>query len=150
MPFVPGQERPAGAGRKRGRPAGSLGIKSRMARDLMESENFCPMQALMRIAKDKRKPLELRMDAMKSLLPFCWPKLSAQEIDVRALQFQATARIDEVLHSLPADQAQALEAVALRIAALPAPEGTTAGAVVEIALAPEQPDRPHATRRTPE
>ncbi len=135
MPFQPGQPRPAGAGRKRGRPKGSLNIRSRMARDLMEAENFCPMQSLMKISKNKRLALEVRMDAMKALLPFCWPKLSAQDINLRSLQLQATAQVDELFKTLPSDEAKALEAVALRLAALPAPEAA-AGAVIEVE--PEQ------------
>src|SRR5262249_21160272 len=116
----------------------SLNIKSRMARDLMESENFDPLTALMKVAKNKRLALELRVDAMKSLLPFCWPKLSVQEVNMRSLQLQATADIDQILNSLPSDQAKALEAVALKLTALPSPD------VESTAVIPTE-DRPQFT-----
>ena len=69
---------------------------------------------------------------------------------MRALQLHTTAHIDEVLHSLHHEQSAALETVALRLAALPAPEsdhvpvtprdtllGLPAGAVVDVEPEPE-------------
>jgi hypothetical protein len=149
MPFVPGQPRPAGAGRKRGRPKGSLNIKSRMARDLMEAENVDPLQALMKMYKRKGLSNDFRAKLLIAMLPHCYPKLSVQEVDMRSLQLQATARLDEVLHSLSAEEARALDAVAFRFAALPAPDeaapegllpapSAAAGPVVEVSPEPDE------------
>jgi len=101
--------------RKRGRPAGSLNYRSRVCRDLMEKLKCDPLEALLRIIKNRRLPIELRLDAMKSAVPYAYPRLTTMHVqgfiqqDVEINQrIQAIAKADPAL-------AKAMETLALKL-----------------------------------
>ena len=71
------------APKKRGRPRGSLNRRSQMARDIVERLDYDPLEGLLRIAKNRRLAIEVRLDAMKAAVPFVHARLSTTFISGR-------------------------------------------------------------------
>lgn len=105
-----------GAKKRRGRPRGSVNRRSQIARDIVERLNVDPLEALLRIIKNRRLPIELRLDAAKAATPFVHARLSTTQVfaDVRQ-NVEVDHKIQELAASDPAI-ARALEAVALKLA----------------------------------
>jgi hypothetical protein len=102
MPFKKGQPRPEGAGRKLGRPQGSIGRRAQVAKDLVARLNFDPLENLLKIARKKRNPLDIRVDAMKAACKFVHPVLSTQHILAQAdVNLGMTARIASAVLASP-------------------------------------------------
>jgi hypothetical protein len=74
MPFEKGHEKIGG--RKLGRPKGAVGRRTQLARDLVEKLNFDPLEALLKLARNRRYSVELRAGWMRDCLPFIHAKLS--------------------------------------------------------------------------
>jgi hypothetical protein len=79
--FKKGDPRPEGAGRKPGRPAGALNRGRQSARDLMEKLHCDPLAALIKIARKKSTPLDLKIDCLKAAAKYCYPALTAAKIE---------------------------------------------------------------------
>ena len=111
--FRKGQQKPAGSGR-RGRPVGSEGAKNRTARQICEELGCDPVEALVRIARRRSTPLELRIDCLKSLLKFCWPALSTAQIDAHVRSEVLTKMQLTAIMTKP-ELADAAEVIALAL-----------------------------------
>ena len=95
-----------------GRPKGSTGHRSQLAREIMVDLNYDPLRALIAIAKRRKTPLDIKIKAAAAMLPFAHPKLSAvfvhrkKEVDIYVAQLQHLAAADPLL-------AEAIERVSL-------------------------------------
>ena len=103
----PGCKKPEGSGRKPGRPKGALNRGRAAARDIMNALNIDPLEALLRIAKSRKTPLALKLDALKSAAKFCHPTLATTAVQVTGkdegpivlANFQARLMSDPVLNN---------------------------------------------------
>lgn len=105
--------------KKRGRPKGSLNRRSQQARDIVERMKCDPLEYLMSIVKNRRLPIELRLDAAKTATPFVHARLSTTAVmgqvnhDVSVIsKIQQISRSDSKI-------AGQMEAIALALAAPP-------------------------------
>jgi hypothetical protein len=71
--FEVGHIKTPGSGRK----PSALGKRARFAQQVMIDEKVEPLAALLRIWKNTRLPLEVRLDCLKAAIPYCYPRLSA-------------------------------------------------------------------------
>ena len=76
--FEPGREKTGG--RKPGRPKGSLGVRSQLARDLMESFGIDPLAYLFRLLKSRKTDQNTKVQIAMHIVQFCHPKLQATHI----------------------------------------------------------------------
>lgn len=68
-----------GAGRKRG----SVSKKTTEVAQRAAETGVTPLEYLLKVMRDSKKPLGLRMDAAKSAAPYMHPRLSSVEIDLK-------------------------------------------------------------------
>lgn len=68
-----------GAGRKRG----SVSKKTTEVAQRASENGVTPLEYLLKVMRDSKKPLALRMDAAKSAAPYMHPRLSSVEIDLK-------------------------------------------------------------------
>jgi hypothetical protein len=69
--------------RRRGRPKGSLGTKAKLARAIVEELDFDPLRFLLRVAKNKRYDINLRVKAASDCLNVIHPRLASQHISAK-------------------------------------------------------------------
>ncbi len=116
MPFEKGHEKIGG--RQRGRPKGSLGRKSQLARDLCEKLNFDPLEALLKLCKSRKYSAELRAGWMADCLPYIHAKLSTTFVSAKVDSMTTvTHQLLDLAHKDPA-LAMALETLSLRMGEL--------------------------------
>ncbi len=87
---------------KRGRPKGSLGTRAKLAREILEKSNFSPLEFLLRVARNRRHALEVRIDAAKSSLPFLYPRLTTVHMQAEVKNnYEITERIQAIVATDP-------------------------------------------------
>jgi hypothetical protein len=101
-----------------GRPKGSVGRLTTVARELMVKTNFDPLEALLRIAKNRRTPLELRIKAAAAAVPFLYPKLSTTFIHSRREADISITQVQQMAFENPL-VAEAMERISLAISQAP-------------------------------
>jgi hypothetical protein len=104
----------------RGRPRGSVNRRSQMARDIVERLNCDPLEGLLRIAKNKRLAIELRLDAMKAAVPFVHARLSTTFVSGRV---ESNVSVRHQLQAIMMDPelSAAAQMLSLAFSAQPAP-----------------------------
>jgi hypothetical protein len=58
-----------------------------------------PIEQLLRVWKSKKYPFDVRLDALKSTLPYCFPKLSALQAQVDSRTIHSIQAIERVMAS---------------------------------------------------
>ena len=97
--FEPGREKTGG--RKPGRPKGSLGVRSQLARDLMERYQLDPLEWLLRRLKSRKTDESTKLTIALHLVQFCHPKLQATHVQAQigAQSSKVTAEFLQMLHT---------------------------------------------------
>lgn len=75
-----GGERPGA-----GRPAGSKNKKTRETATAAAAAGLSPVEYLLSVMRNRRKPEAQRMEAAKAAAPYCHPRLQALTIDMKDL-----------------------------------------------------------------
>jgi hypothetical protein len=70
--------------KKAGRPRGSLNRRSELAREICARLNCDPLEALLRMVKNKRLAIDVRLSAAAAAVGFCHPRLSTSFIASRS------------------------------------------------------------------
>ena len=65
---------------RRGRPKGSIGKRTLMARDTAERLNVNPLEFLLKKVKDKRLAIEVRIACARETLPYLFPRLTTTHV----------------------------------------------------------------------
>lgn len=73
-----------GAGRKRG----ALSKKTTEVAQRAAETGLTPLEWLLKVMRDHKKPLGMRMDAAKAAAPYMHPRLSTVELNLRDLDEQ--------------------------------------------------------------
>jgi len=91
-----------------------------MARDIVERLNCDPLEGLLRIAKNKRLAIELRLDAMKAAVPFVHARLSTTFVSGRV---ESNVSVRHQLQAIMMDPelSAAAQMLSLAFSAQPAP-----------------------------
>jgi hypothetical protein len=87
------------------RPKGSLNKRTRVALNALKTGELLgngdsPVELMLRVMRDPEKPLELRLEAAKSVAPYIHPRLNSSEITNK------TASYTEALDRIAALEAQ--------------------------------------------
>ena len=69
--------------KKVGRPRGPSKVRIKLAKDLCERHGVDPLSALLMMVKNRRLPIQVRLDAAKAACPFVYPKLSAIAVNLK-------------------------------------------------------------------
>ena len=104
-----------------GRRKGSRNKRTKLAEAIIERLEqelgpVEPLEALLRIGANKRLPVVVRMDALKSILPYIYPKL--QSVDVNSTTPDGPAETTVNVAAIIADPELAAAAQKLALAAL--------------------------------
>jgi len=103
----------------RGRPRGSVNYRARVARDIMERLQCDPLEALLRMVKNRRLSIDLRLDAAKAAAPYCYPRLATVFMNTRSESYSTvTHQLIEAAHRDP-ELAAAMESFSLKLNQLP-------------------------------
>lgn len=65
-----------------GRPAGKLSSLAMAAKEIMDSKDYNPFEALIDIAQDKDTPLDLRLQAHKEMCKYHSPQLKSLDVNM--------------------------------------------------------------------
>ena len=65
-----------------GRPKGSVNKRSLGLREKMETSGLDPVEFLISVVQDESHDIAVRKDAAKSLLPYAYPRLASQSIEL--------------------------------------------------------------------
>jgi hypothetical protein len=88
-----------------GRPRGSRGERGRLLEERVRAavgDDWCPVTFLCQVAADRKRPIELRIDAAKASAPYLAPRLKAVEvtnlvdIDIRELTRKLAVAKDDI------------------------------------------------------
>ena len=87
-------------GRPLGRPRGSVSKKRQLAHEILaglEAElgrKVNPLEGLLRIGNDPEQPVTVRVQCLSECLPYLWPKLQSQAVQVTRDDDPADATLD--------------------------------------------------------
>lgn len=109
---------------------------TKVARQLLVDVNFDPLEGLLRVAKNRRVPLDLRIKAMAAAVPFVYPKLSTTVIHAQVENNVTVTQIQQLAMADP-ELADAFEKISLAMSAaarraLPPPD------VIDVRPEPQQ------------
>jgi hypothetical protein len=121
--------------RPAGRPKGSLGRRHLEANEIVAKVGVDPLEFLLRVVRNRRIPIDQRIRAAQAACIHVHPKLQSSKVEstidhrVGYTQIQMLAA-DPIL-------AEAMEAIAFKLASIKAPTRETLEAIPEHALLPE-------------
>jgi hypothetical protein len=95
-------------------PRGAKRAMLTLARDIMEREQTCPLTTLLRMSKNRRLPITVRLQAAASAAPFCFPKLASIAVNLK--NDAENAKLRESVFELMNDPARLKQAQDLSLA----------------------------------